>query len=96
MVFQGYRLKIEILSLLFDPLSSVALDQSVQQVYVEYCLLGIPVETTETPVSLQKPTEEEEIHFNFSRGTVEDCSGNILTDLDGLTRACSLGVVGGP
>ncbi|XP_058232075.1 protein fantom [Hemibagrus wyckioides] len=66
-VKQGCRLKIEILSLLFDPSSSVALDQSVQQVYVEYRLLGIPRETTETPVSLQKPTEGEEIHFNFSR-----------------------------
>ncbi|KAK3541329.1 hypothetical protein QTP86_022036 [Hemibagrus guttatus] len=64
---QGCRLKIEILSLLFDPSSSVALDQSVQQVYVEYRLLGIPRETTETPMSLQKPTEGEEIHFNFSR-----------------------------
>ncbi|KAF5901144.1 protein fantom-like [Clarias magur] len=63
----GYSLKVEILSLLFDPSSSVALDQSVQQVYVEYRLLGIPMETTETPMSLQKPKEGEEIHFNFSR-----------------------------
>ncbi|KAI5620880.1 protein fantom isoform X1 [Silurus asotus] len=67
---EGYRLKVEILSLLFDPASSVALDQSVQQVYVEYRLFGIPTETTETPTSLQKPTEGEEIHFNFSRSTV--------------------------
>lgn len=74
MVFQGNRLKVEILSLLLDPSSSVALDQAVQQVYVEYRLLGIPMETTETPMSLQKPTEGEEIHFNFSRGTVEDCN----------------------
>ncbi|KAB5533057.1 hypothetical protein PHYPO_G00127260 [Pangasianodon hypophthalmus] len=66
-VKEGYRLKVEILSLLFDPSSSVALDQSVQQVYVEYRLSGIPMETTETPMSLQKPTEGEEIHFNFSR-----------------------------
>ncbi|GAA6098889.1 X-linked retinitis pigmentosa GTPase regulator-interacting protein 1 [Tachysurus ichikawai] len=66
-VKEGCRLKIEILSLLFDPSSSVALDQSVQQVYVEYRLLGIPVATTETPMSLKKPTEGEEIHFNFSR-----------------------------
>ncbi|XP_060717635.1 protein fantom [Tachysurus vachellii] len=66
-VKEGCRLKIEILSLLFDPSSSVALDQSVQQVYVEYRLLDIPVATTETPMSLKKPTEGEEIHFNFSR-----------------------------
>ncbi|XP_047006286.1 X-linked retinitis pigmentosa GTPase regulator-interacting protein 1 isoform X2 [Ictalurus punctatus] len=66
-VKEGNRLKVEILSLLLDPSSSVALDQAVQQVYVEYRLLGIPMETTETPMSLQKPTEGEEIHFNFSR-----------------------------
>lgn len=89
MFFQGFRLKVEILSLFFDPSSSVALDQSVQQVYVEYRLLGIPMETTETPMSLQKPTEGEEIHFNFSRGMVEECSDSILTGfhLDGITRA---------
>ncbi|XP_053343373.1 X-linked retinitis pigmentosa GTPase regulator-interacting protein 1 [Clarias gariepinus] len=67
LIKEGYSLKVEILSLLLDPSSSVALDQSVQQVYVEYRLLGIPMETTETPMSLQKPKEGEEIHFNFSR-----------------------------
>ncbi|XP_072514782.1 protein fantom [Salminus brasiliensis] len=61
------RLRVEILSLLLDPSSSVALNQSVQQVYVEYRLLGVPMETTETPMSLRKPTEGEEIHYNFSR-----------------------------
>ncbi|KAG9283555.1 protein fantom-like isoform X3 [Astyanax mexicanus] len=64
---KGDRLRVEILSLLFDPSSSVALDQSVQQVYVEYRLLGIPMETTETPMSLRKPTKGEEVHYNFSR-----------------------------
>ncbi|KAI4899005.1 hypothetical protein NFI96_024078 [Prochilodus magdalenae] len=61
------RLRVEILSLLFNPSSSVALNQSVQQVYVEYRLLGVPMETTETPMSLRKPTEGEEIHYNFTR-----------------------------
>lgn len=75
--FQGYSLKVEILSLSLDPSSSVALDKSVQQVYVEYRLLGIPMETTETPMSLQKPKEGEEIHFNFSRGMV-DCKHNCI------------------
>ncbi|KAI2649189.1 Protein fantom [Labeo rohita] len=49
---KGDRLRVEILSLSFNPSSSVALDQSVHQVYVEYRLLGIPMETTETPMSL--------------------------------------------
>lgn len=59
---------MEILSLTFEPSSRVALDKSVQRVYVEYRLLGIPMETTETPMSLRKPTKGEEIHYNFTRG----------------------------
>ncbi|XP_061620244.1 protein fantom isoform X3 [Phyllopteryx taeniolatus] len=64
---QGHKLRVEILSLTFEPSSHVALDNSVQRVYVEYRLLGVPVETTETPVSLRKPTAGEEIHYNFTR-----------------------------
>ncbi|KAL7840926.1 hypothetical protein AOLI_G00262490 [Acnodon oligacanthus] len=64
---KGDRLRVEILSLVFDPSSSVALNQSVQQVYVEYRLFGVPLQTTETPMSLRKPTEGEEIHYNFTR-----------------------------
>uniref|UniRef100_H3CNJ2 RPGR interacting protein 1 n=1 Tax=Tetraodon nigroviridis TaxID=99883 RepID=H3CNJ2_TETNG len=63
----GDKLRVEILSLTFEPSSRVALDQSVQRVYVEYRLLGVPVETTETPMSLRKPTAGEEIHYNFTR-----------------------------
>lgn len=67
-VFQGNKLRVEILSLTLEPSSHVALDESVQRVFVEYRLLGIPMETTETPMSLRKPTEGEEIHYNFTRG----------------------------
>ncbi|RXN30525.1 fantom-like isoform X1 [Labeo rohita] len=70
---RGDRLRVEILSLSFNPSSSVALDQSVHQVYVEYRLLGIPMETTETPMSLRKPTDGEEIHYNFTRVIHVDC-----------------------
>lgn len=69
---QGDRLRVEILSLSFNPSSSVALDHSVHQVYVEYRLLGIPMETTETPMSLRKPIDGEEIHYNFTRGKVTE------------------------
>lgn len=65
---QGNKLRVEILSLTFEPSSHVALNKSVQRVYVEYRLLGVPMETTETPVSLRKPTKGEEIHYNFTRG----------------------------
>ncbi|XP_029112235.1 protein fantom-like [Scleropages formosus] len=66
-ISKGNRLRVEILSLSFHPTSRVALDQSVQRVYVEYRLLDVPMETTETPMSLRKPTAGEEIHYNFTR-----------------------------
>ncbi|XP_076145080.1 protein fantom isoform X2 [Alosa pseudoharengus] len=64
---KGDTVRVEILSLSFDPNSRVAMDQSVQRVYVEYRLLGIPMETTETPLSLRKPVDGEEIHYHFLR-----------------------------
>ncbi|KAM8899826.1 protein fantom isoform 2-T3 [Spinachia spinachia] len=64
---KGDKLRVEILSLSFEPSSRVALNKSVQRVYVEYRLLGVPMETTETPMSLRKPTKGEEIHYNFTR-----------------------------
>ncbi|XP_075942997.1 protein fantom [Anarhichas minor] len=64
---KGDKLKVEILSLSFEPSSRVTLDKSVQRVYVEYRLLGVPMETTETPMSLRKPKKGEEIHYNFTR-----------------------------
>ncbi|XP_051285385.1 protein fantom isoform X2 [Dicentrarchus labrax] len=64
---KGDKLRVEILSLTFEPSSHVALDKSVQRVYVEYRLLGVPMETTETPMSLRKPKKGEEIHYNFTR-----------------------------
>ncbi|XP_049923318.1 protein fantom [Epinephelus moara] len=64
---KGDKLRVEILSLSFEPSSRVARDKSVQRVYVEYRLLGVPMETTETPMSLRKPTKGEEIHYNFTR-----------------------------
>ncbi|MGH0150516.1 UNVERIFIED_CONTAM: hypothetical protein FKN15_047373 [Acipenser sinensis] len=61
------RMRVEILSLTFDPQSPVALDEGVQRVYVEYRLLGVPMEMTETPISLRTPREGEEVHYNFTR-----------------------------
>ncbi|XP_014194534.1 protein fantom isoform X2 [Haplochromis burtoni] len=71
---KGEKLRVEILSLTFEPSSNVAMDKSVQRVYVEYRLLGIPMETTETPMSLRKPTKGEEIHYNFTRAIYVDGS----------------------
>ncbi|XP_071189487.1 protein fantom [Salvelinus alpinus] len=71
---KGDKLRVEILSLSFEPTSRVALDESVQRVYVEYRLLGVPMETTETPMSLRKPSDGEEIHYNFTRVIYVDSS----------------------
>ncbi|KAM3857785.1 protein fantom-like [Diretmus argenteus] len=64
---KGDKMRVEILSLAFGPSSDVARDKAVQRVYVEYRLVGVPMETTETPMSLRKPTQGEEIHYNFTR-----------------------------
>ncbi|KAI4808740.1 hypothetical protein KUCAC02_000786 [Chaenocephalus aceratus] len=64
---KGDKLRVEILSLSFEPSSHVVKDKSVQRVYVEYRLLGVPMETTETPMSLRKPRKGEEVHYNFTR-----------------------------
>ncbi|XP_065806913.1 protein fantom [Labrus bergylta] len=73
---KGESLRVEILSLMFEPSSLVVLDKSVQRVYVEYRLLGIPMETTETPMSLCKPLDGKEIHYNFTRVIYVDGSGS--------------------
>ncbi|KAJ8332243.1 hypothetical protein SKAU_G00427880 [Synaphobranchus kaupii] len=72
---KGNKLRVEILSLSFEPTSRISLNHSVQRVYVEYRLLGVPMETTETPISLRKPTAGEEIHFNFIRVIYVDRAG---------------------
>lgn len=91
---QGNKLRVEILSLTFEPSSHVALDKSVQRVYVEYRLLGVPMETTETPVSLRKPTKGEEIHYNFTRGAKRVSSvilpGNAASKPQGFVSSSDL------
>ncbi|XP_034020941.1 protein fantom [Thalassophryne amazonica] len=71
---KGDKLTVEILSLTFEPSSRVALDESVQRVFVEYRLLGVPMETTETPMSLRKPAKGEQIYYNFTRVIYVDSS----------------------
>lgn len=63
----GPRLRVEILSLRLEPSSPLALDKSVQRLFVEYRLLGVPLESTETPMSLKKPSRDQEVHYNFTR-----------------------------
>uniref|UniRef100_A0A8D2AMZ2 RPGR interacting protein 1 n=1 Tax=Sciurus vulgaris TaxID=55149 RepID=A0A8D2AMZ2_SCIVU len=61
------KMCIEIVSLTFYPEAEVMSDENIKQVYVEYRFYDLPLSETETPVSLRKPREGEEIHFHFSK-----------------------------
>ncbi|KAM4707008.1 X-linked retinitis pigmentosa GTPase regulator-interacting protein 1 [Discoglossus pictus] len=61
------RIRVEVASLTFDPCSEVVGDRSVQRVFVEFRFHGVPLEETETPISLRKPSRGEEIYYHFSK-----------------------------
>ena len=43
-------------------------DDTIQMLFVEYSFLGVPIQETETPCSLVKPTTpDKNIMFNFYR-----------------------------
>uniref|UniRef100_A0A8C4Q5R9 C2 domain-containing protein n=2 Tax=Eptatretus burgeri TaxID=7764 RepID=A0A8C4Q5R9_EPTBU len=59
-------IRVEVLSFHLLPEGSAA-DSSNQQLFVEYSLLGLSTEETETPLSLPKPPPGHSAHFNFSK-----------------------------
>ncbi|XP_044136720.1 X-linked retinitis pigmentosa GTPase regulator-interacting protein 1 [Bufo gargarizans] len=61
------RMRVEVASLTLDPCSHVATDKSVERVFVEFHFPGVPPEETETPLSLRKPINGEEIFYHFSK-----------------------------
>ncbi|KAM9329591.1 X-linked retinitis pigmentosa GTPase regulator-interacting protein 1 [Gastrophryne carolinensis] len=61
------RIRVEIASLTLDPCSEVVADESVERVFVEFQFAGVPPEETETPLSLRKPRQGEEIYYHFSK-----------------------------
>ncbi|XP_068097579.1 X-linked retinitis pigmentosa GTPase regulator-interacting protein 1 isoform X2 [Hyperolius riggenbachi] len=61
------RIRVEIASLMLDPCSEVVADESVERVFVEFQFAGVPLEETETPLSLRKPRQGEEIYYHFSK-----------------------------
>ncbi|XP_018418634.1 PREDICTED: X-linked retinitis pigmentosa GTPase regulator-interacting protein 1 [Nanorana parkeri] len=61
------RIRVEIVSLTLDPCSEVVADESVERVFVEFQFAGVPAEETETPLSLCKPCQGEEIYYHFSK-----------------------------
>uniref|UniRef100_UPI00358EDE38 protein fantom isoform X2 n=1 Tax=Myxine glutinosa TaxID=7769 RepID=UPI00358EDE38 len=58
-------IRVEVLS--FHLLEGSAADSSNQQLFVEFSLLGLSTEETETPVSLPKPLPGHSANFNFSK-----------------------------
>ncbi|XP_040208910.1 X-linked retinitis pigmentosa GTPase regulator-interacting protein 1 [Rana temporaria] len=61
------RIRVEIASLTLDPCSEVVADGSVERVFVEFQFAGVPAEETETPLSLRKPSQGEEIYYHFNK-----------------------------
>ncbi|XP_077323000.1 X-linked retinitis pigmentosa GTPase regulator-interacting protein 1 [Lithobates pipiens] len=61
------RIRVEIASLTLDPCSEVVANESVERVFVEFQFAGVPAEETETPLSLRKPSQGEEIYYHFSK-----------------------------
>ncbi|KAM5191628.1 X-linked retinitis pigmentosa GTPase regulator-interacting protein 1 [Mantella aurantiaca] len=61
------KIRVEIASLTLDPCSEVVADESVERVFVEFQFAGVPAEETETPLSLRKPSQGEEIYYHFSK-----------------------------
>lgn len=61
------RIRVEIASLTLDPCSEVVADESVERVFVEFQFAGVPAKETETPLSLRKPCQGEEIYYHFSK-----------------------------
>ncbi|KAG8455528.1 hypothetical protein GDO86_001645 [Hymenochirus boettgeri] len=70
-------IRVEIISLSINPYSEVMADSAVQRLFVEFHFAGVPPEETETPLSLRKPNQGEELYYHFSK----------VIHLDGLEHA---------
>ena len=72
-------LAITIISLAVNPNSWLALDPTVEQLFVEYQFLNYNETELETPVSLPKPRPGQSACFNFRQGTVQNRAGVFLS-----------------
>ncbi len=59
---------VTISHLSFEEGSSAMDNPDIKMLFVEYRLMGIPMEETETPFSLPKPKAHSQIVFNFRKG----------------------------
>ncbi|XP_010211361.1 PREDICTED: protein fantom [Tinamus guttatus] len=69
----GEKIRIEIISLCFTD-SRIAVDDTIQQLFVECRLYNVLAE--ETPVSLPKPTGGQWVHYNYSNVIYVDKENN--------------------
>uniref|UniRef100_A0A8C6Z255 RPGRIP1 like n=1 Tax=Nothoprocta perdicaria TaxID=30464 RepID=A0A8C6Z255_NOTPE len=69
----GEKIRIEIISLCFTD-SRIAVDDTIQQLFVECRLYNFLAE--ETPVSLPKPTRGHWVHYNYSKVIYVDKANN--------------------
>ncbi|XP_025957998.2 protein fantom isoform X6 [Dromaius novaehollandiae] len=69
----GEKIRIEIISLCFSD-SRIAVDDTIQQLFVECRLYSFLAE--ETPVSLPKPTGGQWVHYNYSNVIYVDKANN--------------------
>ncbi|NXA45597.1 FTM protein, partial [Nothocercus julius] len=69
----GEKIRIEIISLCFTD-SRIAVDDTIQQLFVECRLYNVLAE--ETPVSLPKPTGGQWVHYNYSNVIYVDKANN--------------------
>ncbi|KAM4808000.1 X-linked retinitis pigmentosa GTPase regulator-interacting protein 1 [Rhinophrynus dorsalis] len=60
-------IRVQVTSLTLDPCSEVVSDDTIQRLFVEFRFAGVPLEETETPISLRKPNQGEEIYYHFSK-----------------------------
>ena len=62
--------KVVVSEVALDPGAPTLADPSVKMLFVEYRFLGEPLQETETPYSLPKPSVPgKAIVFNFNKGT---------------------------
>ena len=61
---------IAISHLSFKADSPIMRNPDIKMLFVEYRLLGIPLEETETPFSMPKPKPNSKAAFNFMKGEI--------------------------
>ena len=69
-------MSITVESFTLEPGASIADDDTIKNIFIEYQFLNFDNEELETPLSLPLPQEGETVEFNFRKGnTASTCMG---------------------